>query len=441
MNPQRPRRPCLALLGGLLLGYAATGIMAAELTAEDSMHPHQHLREPIELGSRPLFLVNDLAEGPLKSKLLSCAQGPFRRTDFTIGHRGACLGYPEHTRESYLAAARQGAGFIECDVTFTQDLELVCRHAQDDLHTTTDILIIPDLAAKCTRPFVPARFNEDDNLLTPASAECRTSDLTLAEFRRLRGKRDGFNPRAKTPEEYLQGPTLAMVGVEAGPAWGTPMTHRESITLFLELGVQMIPELKTPVVPMPFGGLTQEAFAQKLIDDYKAAGINPRRVWPQSFDRRDIRYWLAHEPVFGRQAVYLEAAEKVADLPSPAALQAFKAEGINIIAPPLFALLEGDATGAIQPSAYARAAQAADLEIVPWSLERSGNIVAGGPDFYYQTTAPAIRREGDVLRVLDVLAQEVGIRAIFSDWPATVAYYANCMGLGLMPGVPAEPSK
>ncbi|MBP8288747.1 MAG: glycerophosphodiester phosphodiesterase, partial [Chromatiaceae bacterium] len=188
-----------------------------------------------------------------------------------------------------------------------------------------------------------------------------------------------------------------------------------------------------------FGGLTQEAFAQKLIDDYKAAGVDPRRVWPQSFDRRDIRYWLANEPAFGRQAVYLEAAEKVADLPSPAALQAFKAEGINIIAPPLFALLEGDATGAIRPSAYARAAQAADLEIVPWSLERSGNIVAGSHDFYYQTIAPAIRREGDVLRVLDVLAQEVGIRAIFSDWPATVAYYANCMGL--VPGVPAELSK
>ena len=74
------------------------------------------------------------------------------------------------------------------------------------------------------------------------------------------------------------------------------------------------------------------------------------------------------------------------------------------------------------------------MEIVPWSLERSGNIVAGGQDFYYQTIAPAIRREGDVLRVLDVLAQEVGIRAIFSDWPATVTYYANC--LGLVPGAP-----
>ena len=31
--------------------------------------------------------------------------------------------------------------------------------------------------------------------------------------------------------------------------------------------------------------------------------------------------------------------------------------------------------------------------------------------------------------LLDVLASEVGIIGIFSDWPATVTYYASCMGL------------
>ena len=34
-----------------------------------------------------------------------------------------------------------------------------------------------------------------------------------------------------------------------------------------------------------------------------------------------------------------------------------------------------------------------------------------------------------MMQVLDVLAKEVGILGIFSDWPATVTYYANCMGL------------
>ena len=31
--------------------------------------------------------------------------------------------------------------------------------------------------------------------------------------------------------------------------------------------------------------------------------------------------------------------------------------------------------------------------------------------------------------LLHVLAQDVGIEGIFSDWPATTTYYANCMGL------------
>jgi glycerophosphoryl diester phosphodiesterase len=39
-----------------------------------------------------------------------------------------------------------------------------------------------------------------------------------------------------------------------------------------------------------------------------------------------------------------------------------------------------------------------------------------------------VKREGDVMEALDVLAKDVGIIGIFSDWPATVTYYANCMG-------------
>ena len=64
---------------------------------------------------------------------------------------------------------------------------------------------------------------------------------------------------------------------------GTLMTHAESIKLFKELGVKFTPELKEPGVPMPFDGFTEEAYAQKLIDEYKAAGIDAKDVFPQSF--------------------------------------------------------------------------------------------------------------------------------------------------------------
>jgi glycerophosphoryl diester phosphodiesterase len=76
---------------------------------------------------RPYYLVEKMAEGKLKRKLKSCSEGPFAKTDFSIVHRGAALQFPEHTKESYEAAARMGAGIPECDVTFTQDGELVCR--------------------------------------------------------------------------------------------------------------------------------------------------------------------------------------------------------------------------------------------------------------------------------------------------------------------------
>ena len=42
---------------------------------------------------------------------------------------------------------------------------------------------------------------------------------------------------------------------------------------------------------------------------------------------------------------------------------------------------------------------------------------------------PVIDRDGDTLTVLDVLARQVGIRGMFSDWPATTTFYASCMGM------------
>ena len=47
--------------------------------------------DAIQLGPRPFYLVDGMDEGPLKHKLMQCKDGPFRRTDFSIGHRGAAL--------------------------------------------------------------------------------------------------------------------------------------------------------------------------------------------------------------------------------------------------------------------------------------------------------------------------------------------------------------
>ena len=377
----------------------------------------------IQLGPRPFFLVSQMNDSPLKRKLQSCTNGPFKKSNFSIGHRGAALMFPEHTVESYEAAARMGAGVMECDVTFTKDKELVCRHAQNDLHTTTNILLTP-LAAKCTKPFTP--FDPSTN--TPASAECRASDITLAEFKSLRGKMDGFNPKALTAQEFMAGTPAWRTDLYSGPTSGTLMSHKESIALFKRLGVKMTPELKEASVTMPFEGFTQQQYAQKMIDEYKHAGVKPSQVLPQSFNEQDILYWIQNEPSFAKQAVFLDAAETVKDLPSLEKLKDYKRKGVKIVAPPIFALLTLE-DGKLVPSAYAKNVKKAELDIITWSLERSGVMALDKGGWYYQSITAGIHHEGDILEALHVLNKDVGIRGIFSDWPATVTFYANCMGL------------
>jgi len=398
------------------------GLAIAALLLAGSLPADLHGAD-VRLGPRPHELVENMRDGPLKRQLAACVDMPYRPSGFSIGHRGAPRGFAEHTLESYLAAARQGAGFIECDVTFTSDRELVCRHSQCDLHTTTDILEIPRLAASCSEPFKP----HDPVTGAPAAARCCTSDITLAEFRQLQGRMDKVDPRAATVAEYLA-PAVGSREVR-----GTLMTHAESIRLFDQLGVGMIPELKAPGVAMPFQGeFTQQRYAQKMIDEYRQAGIEASRVWPQSFNLEDLEYWIDKEPQFGRQAVYLDSRvyRQPGFRPTRADFDRLKSRGIGIVAPPMFALLTLDAAGEIVASDYARLAKAAGLDIITWSFERTD--LRGGAratDFYYSTIAGAVDRDGDRYRVLDVLARQVGVRGIFSDWPASVTYYANCLGM------------
>jgi len=414
------------IIGAFVLMFAASTSLAIAAPEKKDKDNKDHA-QTVQLGPRPFFLVNDMREGPLKEKLLSCADGPFKKSDFSIGHRGAALQFPEHTREAYEAGARMGAGIVECDVTFTQDLQLVCRHAQNDLHTTTNILLTP-LAAKCTKPFTPAVFDANGTVTKQASAECRTSDITLDEFRTLTGKMDAFNPAARTVQEFVGGTPTFRTDLYAGPTSGHLLSFKESIELFQDLGVKMTPELKSPSVTMPFRGFTQDQYRQKIVDELEAADVDPRDVFLQSFDKNDVLYWISHAPAFGAQAVYLDDANVVAELPSLAELTGYKASGINIVGPPTFALLTLDPGGRIVPSQYARNAKGAGLDIITWTLERSGILADGNNGFYFQTIDSAIRREGDVMNVIDVLARDVGIRGVFSDWAAPVTYYANCMG-------------
>ena len=78
------------------------------------------------------------------------------------------------------------------------------------------------------------------------------------------------------------------------------------------------------------------------------------------------------------------------------------------------------------------AAKDRGLDIITWTLERSGPGLSG---YYWGTTENAVElTEGDQFSILRVLDEEVGILGIFSDWPATVTFYANCMDVKLRKG-------
>lgn len=387
---------------------------------------NRHALEPVQLGPRPFYLIDKMAESDLKDTLKACEKGPFYKTDFSIGHRGAALQFPEHTEESYRAAARMGAGIVECDVTFTKDKELVCRHSQCDLHTTTNILET-DLAGKCSVP-------PDPTSPTPyANVQCCTSDITLAEFKTLHGKMDAANPQAATLDEYMNATPKFRTDLYSANA--TLMTHKESIALFKKLKVKMTPELKSPSVPMPFRGFSQQDYAQKMLDEYRQAGVRAKDVYPQSFNLDDVLYWIRQDPAFGRQSVYLDGRyeDPAFDVTDPLTWHPSMDEladwGVKIIAPPMWMLVKAE-NGRIVPSLYAREARAAGLDIITWTFERSGLLTALPADtFYYQTLLDIIHTEGDKMVLLDVLAKQVGILGIFSDWAAPVTYYANCMNI------------
>jgi glycerophosphoryl diester phosphodiesterase len=413
-----PIRRRLAALSALL-------ILASPLPAGAQTVP---LPQEAQIGPRPFYLVDKMKDGPLKTQLSQCT-GPFHKTEFSIGHRGAALQFPEHSKESYSAAARMGAGIIECDVTFTKDRGLICRHSQCDLQNTTNILTIPALAAKCSQPFSPA----DPATGKKASAKCCTSDITLAEFKQLTAKMDGFNADAKTAEEYQNGTPRWRIDLYANS--GTVMTLEESIALVKGFGAKFTPELKAAEVPMPFDGdYTQEKYATQMLDAYKKAGIPPEDVYAQSFNLADILYWVKTEPAFAKQAIFLEDRYEKQGLdpnisetwkPSMAEL---KASGVQILGPPIYAMLALNDKKEIVPSEYAKAAKAAGLDLIGWSLERDGPLNKGGA-FYHSSVKSAVDRDGDTLTVLDVLAKQVGVRGMFSDWPGTTTFYASCMGM------------
>jgi glycerophosphoryl diester phosphodiesterase len=87
-----------------------------------------------------------------------------------------------------------------------------------------------------------------------------------------------------------------------------------------------------------------------------------------------------------------------------------------------------DAHADIVPSQYALDIKAAGFKIITWTFERADLRKGASQAGFYYSFDPlgrAVKKDSDMYKALDVLARKVGIEGIFSDWPATVTYYAN----------------
>ncbi len=128
-----------------------------------------------------------------------------RATPILIAHRGASDQAPEHTAEAYRLAIAQGADYIEIDLVYTRDGQLIALH-QNLLNKVTNVADFPEFAQRRRIKYIDGKkrngwFSEDFSLaeikklrikeahpaLRPHSArlDLRYSVLSLPEIIRL----------------------------------------------------------------------------------------------------------------------------------------------------------------------------------------------------------------------------------------------------------------
>ena len=225
------------------------------------------------------------------------------------------------------------------------------------------------------------------------------------------------------------------------------MTMRESIELNERTGVKHTPELKEgdpAVIARVFG--SQAQYAQRFADELRDWGVHPKDAFSQSFKVNDILYCINHTP-YGRQATFLVDYDDVAKQhpalrhQRPPAREPGRTAGILPAAQASWSANRrpGDAGSARRapgtlpvPSQLAMDLKGMGYDIITWTFERAdlrGGASTAGFYYDFDPAGAAIKKDSDMYKALDVLARQVGILGIFSDWPATVSYYASCMGL------------
>src|SRR6266540_1879620 len=181
---------------------------------------HQMSRRSMLVGSGAALAGLSLPASATASSRTAHGAGG-RRLPIVIGHRGSPAYRPEHTIASYTLAIEMGADYIEPDLVFTKDGQLVARH-EPDIGATTDVADHPEFASRQTTRTI-------DGVVF--SSTWFTFDFTLAELKTL---------RAKERLPLVRPQNTALDGLFEVP------TFQEVIDLATSKGVGIYPETKHP---------------------------------------------------------------------------------------------------------------------------------------------------------------------------------------------------
>ena len=363
-------------------------------------------------------------------------KGRSRKPIFDWPPRRCPLQFPEHTKESHEAGARMGAGILECDVTFTRDGELVpprsVRPAHDDEYPADSRSggeMHPTILAggvRCPRAPHEGRIGA---LLHQRPDRGRVQ--------RLKGKMDASNPNARGTR--IPGGT-ANWRTDLYSTGGTLLTHKESIELIKALDGKYARSSKGPTVRRRYrsnrcsaprriragddqrlqggAGPTLESLGA-VVQQSRRADVDPDRSAVRS-PGRVLWTMRMFRPMFRAQPI-------CSAMPKRASASLRRRCGC--CCPPATAgLCRRNTQRTPRPPASTSS---------PGRSNARANRGRGAADPGHHESVvllpddprrPAQRRRHHAA-TLDVLARDVGILGIFSDWSGTVSYYASCMGL------------
>ena len=113
----------------------------------------------------------------------------------------------------------------------------------------------------------------------------------------------------------------------------------------------------------------------------------PSDAYPQSFNPTDVEHWIQAHPAFGEQSILLDGRSRsILDPNDPETwvptMEELVSSGVRTLAPPIW-MLATTSEERFEPTAYGRAAREAGLNLVTWTVERSGQPSVKEDWYYY----------------------------------------------------------